>query len=194
MLRRLLLLGLVLIVTTGFIGAQDREDTRPERERTPREEKSIRQDRTTANGEAGATTTEGEPDAAVRRERVSDRVLRASRLPRTTSQAREAGVPEERVRETIRVVRERGIPADEAQEIIEVETEEVLRGGNPENFGAFVQQAKESGLRGRELAEAIHAEQIARGMKKPKHGSDMDRGHSSGKGHDKNKGKKGGDG
>jgi hypothetical protein len=36
------------------------------------------------------------------------------------------------------------------------------------NFGATVQELKAGGLRGRELARAIHAEQIARGMKKPK--------------------------
>jgi hypothetical protein len=192
--HRLPLMTLGLILAGGLLAAQDSDTPRQEGERDTRTraEDTTRRERqaTTAESEAGAAATEQDP--AARRDRVSERVRRASRLPRTTEQAREAGVPEERVRETIRVVRERGIPADEAQEIIEVETEEVRQGGNPDNFGSFVQQAKESGLRGRELAEAIHAEQIARGMKKPKTGSDTDRGHSKGKGRDKNAGKKGG--
>lgn len=192
MLRRLLSLTLMLIVAGGMAAAQDREDTRGERERGD----TTRRELPTTAEEGEASTSDTERATTTERQRTADRVRRASRLPRTTSQAREAGVPEERVRETIRVARERGIPADEAQRILEVETEAVRQGGNPDNFGSFVQQAKESGLRGRELAEAIHAEQIARGMKKPGKGQDDDRdgkARGKGKGHDKSSGKKGGD-
>jgi hypothetical protein len=102
------------------------------------------------------------------RERLRDRLRRAVQLPRRTEEAREAGVPEERVREILRTGREREIRPDEMEEILEVENRRIREGGPVDNFGAAVQQMKASGLRGRALAEAIHAEQIARGMKKPK--------------------------
>ena len=51
-------------------------------------------------------------------------------------------------------------PLDVEQSIV-VETEEVRRGGKPENFGAVVQELKAQGLRGRELAEAIHGKGLA---------------------------------
>jgi len=102
------------------------------------------------------------------RERLRDRLRRAIQLPRRTEEAREAGVPEERVREILRTGREREIRPDEMEVILEVENQRIREGGPVDNFGAAVQQMKASGLRGRALAEAIHAEQVARGMKKPK--------------------------
>jgi len=112
--------------------------------------------------EPTAEETEGE------RVTLRERLRRAIRLPRTTEEAREAGVPEERVREILRTGRESRIPPDEMDEILVVENEAIRGGGPVGNFGATVQELKADGLRGRELARAIHAEQIARGMKKPK--------------------------
>jgi hypothetical protein len=109
------------------------------------------------------------------REALRDRMRRAVRLPRTTEEAREEGASEEQVREVLRTGRERGIPAGDMEEVLEAENEELRRGGGSDNFGAAVQEMKASGLRGRELADAIHAEQVARGMKKPK---DKGRGRS----------------
>jgi len=108
------------------------------------------------------------PEIERQRESLRDRMQRAIRLPRTTEEARKEGVPEEEVREVLRTGRERGIPPGEMEEILEAENEELRRGGGADNFGAAVQEMKASGLRGRELADAIHAEQVARGMKKPK--------------------------
>lgn len=117
----------------------------------------------------GGLAAAQEPDAeAGARERLRDRLLRAIQLPRRTEEAREAGVPEERVRDILRTGREREIRPDEMEGILEVENRTIREGGPVDNFGAAVQQMKASGLRGRALAEAIHAEQVARGMKKPK--------------------------
>jgi hypothetical protein len=132
--------------------------------------------------EEAANTEEA---AETRRAEFRERVKEAIGLPQTVKESREAGVPEEKVREVLEAARTRGVPASETRRILETENEEIRRGGNPENFGAAVHHLKESGLRGRELAEAIHAEQIARGMKKPKmkqHGKGKGKGAAKAKG------------
>ena len=124
---------------------------------------------------------------------LRERVRRAIGLPRTAQESREAGVPDERVREVLRTFRERRIGAGDAVTIFEAENEALRGGGERGNFGAAVQEMKARGLRGRDLADAIHAEQAARGMRGPKgmgHGddSDGDRGNAKGKGKGKGKG------
>jgi hypothetical protein len=114
--------------------------------------------------EAEKTRPEGEKQSAI--ERLKERMRDAIQLPRSAEEAREAGVDEEKVREVLRTGRDNGVSAEEMKEIIDTENAELRQGGNPENFGAAVQAMKASGLRGRELADAIHAEQAARGMKK----------------------------
>jgi hypothetical protein len=122
-----------------------------------------------------------EEAAKARRAEFRERVKEALGLPQTAKESRDAGVPEEKVQEVLEAARTRGVPASETRKILVTENEEIRRGGDPENFGAAVQQMKASGLRGRELAEAIHAEQIARGMKKPKMKHQM-KGKGKGKG------------
>jgi len=95
-----------------------------------------------------------------------ERVRQAVRLPQATQEAREAGAPEGRIAEILATARERAIPAADVEEIVRVETDALRAGGQPDNFGAAVLEMKARGLRGRDLAEAIHAEQLARGMKK----------------------------
>jgi hypothetical protein len=109
-----------------------------------------------------------EANEKVRKASIIDRVRATLRLPQTVKESREEGVSEEKVREVLETARTRGVPAGETRKILETENHALRQGGNPDNFGAAVHQLKESGLRGRELAEAIHAEQIARGMKQPK--------------------------
>jgi hypothetical protein len=135
---RLPILALALVLACGLAAAQDAETEKP-----ATEDKS-------------------------KIESIAERMRRAIRLPQTTEESREAGAEESKIREILREARERAVPAGDMQEILETENDELRRGGNPENFGAVVQALKAQGLRGRELAEAIHAEQIARGMKKPK--------------------------
>ena len=97
-----------------------------------------------------------------------ERVRQSVRLPQATQEAREAGAPEGRIAEILQTARERAVPAADVEEILRTETTVLREGGNPDNFGAVVLELKAGGLRGRELAEAIHAEQVARGMKKAK--------------------------
>jgi hypothetical protein len=122
---------------------------------------------------AAAPARAGEEEVENKAVTIIERVKEAIALPRAAKESREAGAAEDKVREVLEAARSRGIPAGETSKILEVENEELRKGGNPDNFGAAVHQLKASGLRGRELAKAIHAEQVARGMKpsmKAKHG------------------------
>jgi hypothetical protein len=180
MMYRTLPLILFALLAGGIAVAQDREQPTRERKTVDRETAAETADAGTEAPEAAteSAATEQESESGFRA--IFERMRRASHLPRTAEDAREAGVEEEQVRDVIRVARERRIPADRTQEILEIETEQVRRGSDPRNFGAVVQELKAGGLRGRELAEAIHQEQIARGMKKPKHGDLPGRGHGEG--------------
>lgn len=109
-----------------------------------------------------------------------ERVRQSVRLPQATEEAREAGAPEGRIAEILATARERAVSAADVAEILRTETTALREGGNPDNFGAAVLELKADGLHGRELAEAIHAEQAARGMKKAP--------PAKGKGPDKNQG------
>lgn len=98
---------------------------------------------------------------------VLDKVRAALNLPVSTNTAREWGVPDERVRTTIWDIHRAGVPADDAARIFDEEVRIVREGGSKDNFGAFVKDRVNAGLRGRELADAIHAEHARRGMGKP---------------------------
>lgn len=93
-----------------------------------------------------------------------DSVMRVLRLPRTTTEAREKGVPDSTIGGIIEVLRRDRVPAGDAQKVIEDELEATEKGQPADNFGAFVQAQHRKGLRGRELADAIHAEQARRGI------------------------------
>jgi hypothetical protein len=88
-------------------------------------------------------------------------------LPVRSTEAREAGVPDQRVRTTIWDIFRSGVPADDASRIVDAEVRTVREGGSSDNFGSYVRSQVESGLRGRELADAIHREHARRGMGKP---------------------------
>lgn len=94
-------------------------------------------------------------------------VMRVLELPRILQRARAAGARDTTVQDLMDIIRRRGIPPEEAIPAIELEVETIEAGGNRDNFGAFVRAQVESGLRGRELAEAIRAEKQARGMGRP---------------------------
>jgi hypothetical protein len=91
-------------------------------------------------------------------------LLRAIDLPRVMQRARAAGIPDSSIRGVMDRMRQRGIPAEEATAAVDLEVETVERGGDRNNFGGFVRAQVESGLRGRELAAAIRAERLRRGM------------------------------
>lgn len=104
-----------------------------------------------------------------------EKIQKATELIKTSREAREAGIPEEEVTEVLEGARERGLSAEETQEVLAESTAAVEESGPVDNFGAFVQAKLDEGLRGKELATAIHEEH-----KK----------HGKGKGHGKHKGKK----
>lgn len=96
-----------------------------------------------------------------------ERLRAAMELPVRAGEARDAGVPDQRVSTTIRDIFRSGVPADEASRIVDAEARAVREGGSSDNFGAYVRGQVEAGLRGRDLADAIHREHARRGMGKP---------------------------
>jgi len=93
-----------------------------------------------------------------------DSVMRILRLPRTTTEARTKGVPDSQVGGILDVLRRSKVPAGDAEQILRGEVEATEAGQPQDNFGAYVQAQHRAGLRGRALADAIHAEQARRGM------------------------------
>ena len=91
-------------------------------------------------------------------------ILRVFRLPRTTTEARQRGVPDTAIQSVIDVFKRGQVPAQDGQQVIEDELEATNQGQPVGNFGAFVKAQHLAGLHGRALAAAIHAEQARRGM------------------------------
>lgn len=85
-------------------------------------------------------------------------------LPRTIEEGRRAGIPGSTIERVLDSLQRRRVPAADAEEILRREIDAVEAGGPRDNFGAFVNSQLSLGLRGRELADAIHAEQARRGM------------------------------
>lgn len=111
----------------------------------------------------GAQSTTGAPQSRV--PTAADSALqRALDLPRVLQRARDAGIPDGTIQGVLDELRRRGIPADEAVPAVAMEVDAVEAGAPKDNFGSFVRAQVESGLRGRELAAAIHAERARRGM------------------------------
>lgn len=91
------------------------------------------------------------------------RILSAAELPVSTAQARIEGTPSDVINTVLDVLIGAKVPAGEAHEVIDEERAARRENGPVDNFGAFVQSQLAAGLRGRELAAAIHAEHAARG-------------------------------
>jgi hypothetical protein len=97
---------------------------------------------------------------------VLQEILQAARLPTVTREARLLGVPERDLQSIFATARERRVPAGSLAELFAEENDAIRKHGPIDNFGAFVQEKLAAGLRGRELAAAIHAEHAARGTGK----------------------------
>jgi hypothetical protein len=115
-------------------------------------------------------------------------------LPAKADDARKAGVPDSTVQSILGILVKEKVPAEDAVIILTSERDAGREGGAKDNLGAFVQRQHAAGLRGRALADAIHAEQERRGMRKrgPDGEREMDDhdGMSRGKKPDAAKGKK----
>jgi hypothetical protein len=94
-------------------------------------------------------------------------ILWAIRLPELVAEARQIGVTDTVVREVLDGLRGRGLSADEAAMVVSEEVDAVNAGEPKDNFGGFVHQQLDAGLRGRALAQAIWAEHEARGIGRP---------------------------
>ncbi len=95
-------------------------------------------------------------------------ILEAILLPRVSDSLRKEGVPEEEVRVAIEEAMRKRLPPDETKQVLDETARSVRESGPIDNFGAFVQTQLDAGLRGRELAAAIHAEHARRGIGKGK--------------------------
>lgn len=91
-------------------------------------------------------------------------IVSVLRLPRTTQEARQTGVPDSTIGGLIDILRRGGVSANDAEEVIAGEVAATEAGQPKENFGAFVQEQHRLGKRGRALAAAIHAEHARRGI------------------------------
>lgn len=99
-------------------------------------------------------------------------------LPRHAQELRDAGVPADQVREALHAQRDADVKAEDASEALHAEKERIDKGEKPmENFGAFVKGKVAEGVRGKDLAAAIHAEHAARGMGGPPEGKGPDGEH-----------------
>lgn len=118
----------------------------------------------TRNPEQTAAETEAtSPREPTALEKLKERIRKASRLPEAAGEAREAGIPEEDVVTVITEARRRRMPPEEVETILVESAASARENGPVDNFGAFVQSQLDQGLRGRELADAIHREHAARG-------------------------------
>lgn len=85
-------------------------------------------------------------------------------LPKTVDEGRQAGVPSGTIWGVLDSLRRARVPAQDAQQIVQEEVDAVKAGAPKEDFGATVNALLARGLRGRELAAAIHAEHARRGI------------------------------
>jgi hypothetical protein len=95
---------------------------------------------------------------------VASQITDMLNLPRAVERARRAGIPSDRIQEVVDSLRRRRVPAADAEQIVRGEVDAVESGAPRENFGAFVNSQLARGLRGRDLAAAIHAEHARRGI------------------------------
>jgi hypothetical protein len=94
------------------------------------------------------------------------RLTDAARLPAAAQESRQLGVPESDLQGVFRVARDNRLTSTDLLDIFTVENDAIRQNGRIDNFGSFVQGRLAAGLRGRDLADAIHAEHARRGMGK----------------------------
>lgn len=95
-----------------------------------------------------------------------EEMLKVIQLPGQAEEAREAGVPDEDIRVILEESARRKLPPADTEIILEESITSVRENGPVDNFGAFVQMKLDEGLRGRDLAAAIHQEHRLRGKGK----------------------------
>jgi hypothetical protein len=89
------------------------------------------------------------------------------RIPQRVEDLRRAGVPDTAVRGVLEVLKGAKVDPEQSEAVLASQAESAREHGPTDNFGAFVQARLASGLRGKELADAIRAEHRAKGKGKP---------------------------
>ena len=89
------------------------------------------------------------------------------RLPQRVEELKRAGVPDTAVRGVLDVLKREKVGAEESEAVLVAQRDAANEHGPTDNFGAFVQARLASGLRGKDLADAIRAEHRARGKGRP---------------------------
>jgi hypothetical protein len=102
------------------------------------------------------------------------RVLAAAELPTSADQVRQEGTPSSALEQVLAAMQAANVPAHEAREVLDEERAAIREHGPVDNFGAFVQQKLDAGLRGRDLAAAIRAEHQLRGKGPTRRGAQPD--------------------
>lgn len=108
-------------------------------------------------------------------------ILEAIRLPAVSETLRQSGIPPEEVKAAVDGAKAKGVPAGAISEVLRQTARTVEENGPIDNFGAFVQEQLAAGLRGRDLAAAIHAEHARRGIGKGKNAESRGRGRAQGR-------------
>jgi hypothetical protein len=101
---------------------------------------------------------------------AAESVSRGGSLNALYTQSRQAGLPDAQVRGLYDQLRQRGVADADAQQLVSSEVASVRAGAPKQAFGSVVNQQVARGLRGRDLAAAIRAEQQRRRTKPPKPG------------------------
>jgi hypothetical protein len=101
-------------------------------------------------------------DPAARRERL----VRATELPAKAREVRAKGVPDGEMKDALRAAKSKGVKAGDMADVTGEQSKAIDQHGRIDNFGSFVRSKLDEGLRGRELAAAIHEEHARRGMGK----------------------------
>lgn len=89
---------------------------------------------------------------------VLDQLLAAIQIPTRAAELRTSGMPDSTVLSLIGLLQRNQLPATDVRDILTAERDGIRSNGATENFGAFVQTKLDQGLRGQELAAAIHDE------------------------------------
>jgi hypothetical protein len=92
-----------------------------------------------------------------------EEILAMIDLPKSAQALRKKGVDKREVKSALREAKRKKVKVKDTKNLLDASAKAVDENGPIDNFGAFVKSKLEQGLRGRELAAAIHAEHKARG-------------------------------
>ena len=117
-------------------------------------------------------------DASAPESSARARILGALDLPLKAQALRKAGVDEPGLKAGLKAARDKKLHAAEAADLLDDAVTAAKEHGPVGNFGAFVKERLDEGLRGKALSEAIRQEHATRGKKHEGKGPPDDKGNS----------------